>query len=75
MFFKVGVLKNFAIFTEKHVSESLFNLKKKDSSTGFFLWILQNFNGIGYWQIIKEMLNILNLEKEAKLPAAKNDLM
>ena len=35
MFFKVGVLKNFAIFTEKHASESLFNLKKKTPAQVF----------------------------------------
>ena len=48
-------LKKFAIFTEKHLRRSLFvselyksackpaNLFKKDSNTGVFLWILQNF--------------------------------
>ena len=52
MFFKIGVLKNFTIFTRKHVLESLFNkvacliektLLKRDSNTGVFLWILRIF--------------------------------
>ena len=46
LFFKICVLKNFAIFTRKHVLESLFNkvtclikktLLKRDSNTGVFL--------------------------------------
>ena len=45
MFFKIGVLKQFAIFTEKHLCESAFNevagmkacnLLKRDSKTGAF---------------------------------------
>ena len=38
MFFKIGVLKKFAIFTGKHLYWSLFliNFIKKDSSKGFF---------------------------------------
>ena len=53
MFFKVGVLKNFAISKEKHLSLGLFviNLQvsspaallKRGSISGIFLWILQNF--------------------------------
>ena len=51
MFFKIGVLKNFAIFKGKHLSWSLFLIKlqaftpatlfKRDSYTGVFLWILR----------------------------------
>ena len=51
--FKIDVLKNFTIFTEKQLCQSLFliklqawrptNLSKRDSYTGVFLWILQNF--------------------------------
>ena len=47
MFFKIGVFKNFAIFTEKHLCRSLFsnkvvsfrpeNLLKRDSYIGVFL--------------------------------------
>ena len=47
MFFKIGVLKNFAISTEKHLCRSLFfnkvvsfrpeNLLKRDSYIGVFL--------------------------------------
>ena len=36
IFFKIGVLKNFAIFTEKHLCWSLF-LIKADSNTGILL--------------------------------------
>ena len=46
-----GVLRNFAKFTGKHLCQSLFSIKlkalqlyqKRDSGTGAFLWILQNF--------------------------------
>ena len=57
MFFKTGVIRNFAIFTEKHLCRSLFLIKlqtlwpatlfqpcpKRDFNTGALLWILQNF--------------------------------
>ena len=50
MFYKKTVLKNLAIFTEKHLCWSLFLIKlrsatlfKRDSNTGFFLRILRNF--------------------------------
>ena len=53
MFFKIGVLRNVAIFTGKHLCWSHFLIKlqalrpptlfKTDFSTGAFLWILQNF--------------------------------
>ena len=53
MFFKIGVLKNFAILTPKHLCWSLFLIKlhafrpatllKRDSNKDVFLWILQNF--------------------------------
>ena len=36
MFFKIGVLKNFVMFTGKHLSWSL-------SDTGAFVWILRKF--------------------------------
>ena len=46
-----GVLRNFAKFTGKHLCQSLFfcrlrpaTLLKRDSGTGFFLWILGNFS-------------------------------
>ena len=48
IFFKIGVLKNFAIFTAKHLFWSLFLMKlpawsaavlwKRDSNTSVFLW-------------------------------------
>ena len=40
MFFKISVLKNFALFTGKHLCWSLFLIKRE---TGVFLWILRNF--------------------------------
>ena len=53
MFLKIGVLKNFANFTGKDLCWSLifnkvadlqaFNLLKRDSKTGVFLWNLRNF--------------------------------
>ena len=53
VFYKKAVLKSFAIFPVKHLCWSLFLIKlkifrsatllKKDSNTGDFLWILQNF--------------------------------
>ena len=53
IFIKISALKNFAIFTGKHLCRSLFlkrlqvlkpaSLLKGDSNTGAFLWILQNF--------------------------------
>ena len=53
IFIKISVLKNFAIFTGKHLCRSLFlrtlqvlkpaSLLKGDSNTGVFLWILRNF--------------------------------
>ena len=47
MFFKIGVLKNFAIYTGKHLCWSLFNKIKRLYKRGLqhrcFPWILQNF--------------------------------
>ena len=57
---KKAVLKNFAIFTGKHLCRSLFLIKsqdwrptallKRDSSTGVFLWILQNLQEHLVWK-------------------------
>ena len=51
MFFKIGILKNFAIFTRKHLCWSLYLTKlqtcrpvtylKSNSNTVVFLWLLQ----------------------------------
>ena len=51
-FFKIGVLKNFALFARKHLCWSLFLIKlqffkhatllKRGSNTGVFPWILRN---------------------------------
>ena len=53
MFFKVGVLKSYAIFTGKHLRWSLFLIKfqsfrsatllKRDSNKGVFLWTFKKF--------------------------------
>ena len=54
VFFKIGVLENFANFTGKHLCQSLFSnkvaglrpitlFKKRDSGTSVFLWVLRNF--------------------------------
>ena len=53
MFFRIGVLNNFAMFKGKQLSWSLFliksqtsrpaNLLKRDSNSSVFLWILRNF--------------------------------
>ena len=45
VFCKKGALKNFAKFTGKHMYQSLFFnfIKKRDSGTCVFLWILRNF--------------------------------
>ena len=50
---QIGILKNFTTFTGKHMCWSLFLIKlqgyspetllKRNSNTGVFLWILQNF--------------------------------
>ena len=55
-----AVLKNFAVFTRKHLCWSLLlidlwasrpaTLLKRDSSTGAFLWILQNFQEHLFWR-------------------------
>ena len=55
MFFKIGILKNFAIITGKLLYWSLFLIKlqtwraaallNRDSNTGVSMWILQNFSG------------------------------
>ena len=53
MFLKIGVLKNFLTFTGKHLCWRLLLIKlqawklwtslKRNSSTGLFRWLLQNF--------------------------------
>ena len=58
-FFKIGVLKNFAIFTGKHLCWSLFLIKlqvwnpvtslKRDSNTVVFLWYCEIFKK-GFFQ-------------------------
>ena len=57
---KIGVLKNFAIFTGKHLCWSLFfnkvlqlksaTLLKGDSNAGVLLWILWNFSKHLFWR-------------------------
>ena len=57
-FFKIGVLKNFVIFTGKHLCWSLFLIKLRvfsSSNTGVFLWILRTrapFLQSTYWWLL-----------------------
>ena len=54
VFFKIGVLKYFAVLTEKHLRSDLFLVKfqtfrsasflRRDCNTGVFLWILRDFS-------------------------------
>ena len=60
MFLNIGVLKNFAIFTRKHLCWSLFLIQlqstspatilKRNSSIGIFLWTLPNFQEHLFWK-------------------------
>ena len=61
---KESVLKNFAKFTGKHQCQSLFFnkvaglrtatlFKKKNSSTGVFLWILQNLSKASATELLR----------------------
>ena len=75
MFFKVNVLKNFAIFSEKHLCKNHFFIKvqtwkpatllKRDSNTGVFLlvlWILlQNTSGGCFFMKWKNFLFFVNI--------------
>ena len=55
---KKAILKNFVIFTGKHLCWSLFLIKfqtfrpdsKRDSNTGILLWILQKFLEHLFWK-------------------------
>ena len=42
-FFKIGVLKNFVIFTGKHIFFFIFLRVFSSSNTGVFFWILRTF--------------------------------
>ena len=60
VFCRKGVLKNFAIFTGKHLCWRFFlrklqiwrlaTLLKRDPNTGVFLWILRNSQEYLYWK-------------------------
>ena len=60
LFFKTGVLPNFANFTGKQLCRSLFLIKlqalrpatllKRDSNTGVFLWICEIFKNTSFLQ-------------------------
>ena len=56
---KKAVLKNFAIFTGKHLCWSLFlvrpaTLLKRDYNLGVFLWILWNFKEHPFWKTLRK---------------------
>ena len=67
VFYKKGVLRNFAKFTGKHLCQGLFfnevaglgpaSLLKRDAGTGVFLWIFQNF--LGHLFFIKHLYWLL----------------
>ena len=53
MLFKIGFLKNFTIFTAKHLRWRLSRpttLSKKDSNAGVFLWILRNLKNSHFYR-------------------------
>ena len=75
MFFEIGVLKNFAIFTGKYLCWTLFliklqafrpaNLLKRSSNTVVFLWILRNLTPLvadsaPYYLLLDVTLQIVN---------------
>ena len=62
VFFRKGVLKKFAILTEKHLCWSLFLIKlqarpatllKRASNTGVSLWVLRHFYNVFHWLVSK----------------------
>ena len=71
MFFEIGVLKNFAIFTTKHLCCILFLIKlqaswpatfvKSNSSTSVFLWILRIFKNTYFEKHCERLLLIHNI--------------
>ena len=61
MFFKTGVLKYFAIFTEKHLCWSLFLIKFQDWRSAFLFKKKLLFNHFAFTEICKE----LKLQREA----------
>ena len=72
VFYKKGILRNFAKFTGKHLCQSLFfNKVAGDSGTDVFLWILRNFeNTFSYrtspvaalWYILWNILKLAGRE-------------
>ena len=48
MFYKIDALKNFAKFIWKHLNPV--TLLKRDSSAGFLLWILWNFQEVSFYK-------------------------
>ena len=58
--YKKAVRKNFTMFMRKHLCWSVFSIKlqafrpitllKRESNTGYFLWILQNFQEHLFWR-------------------------
>ena len=73
MFFKIGVLKNVDIFPGKHLCQSYFLIKlqawrsaislKRDSNTGVFLWILQNFKNTYFEEHLRPAASVLLIMK------------
>ena len=71
MFFKIGVVKNFAIFTAKHLSINRFS--KGNSKTGDFLVNIAKFLRSFFfmehlrWLLLHNQDNVLTLVKIKKL--------
>ena len=51
VFYKLAVLENFAIFTQKHLRWSL--LLKLQANTCVFMWILQYFMNTYFWEYLR----------------------
>ena len=82
MFFKIDVLRNFAIFTGKQLCWSLFLIKlqvwrpisllKRGFNTRVILWILQNFLRTAFlmehfrWLLLKRMERTIEVESVCK---------
>ena len=72
MFFKIGVLKKFAIFTGKHLSLFLTMLQtkrsacllKRDSYAGVFLWIFRIFKNAFFIEHLRWLLLFTQVGKQ-----------
>ena len=73
MFFKICVLKIFAVFAEKHLSWSYFSIKvtglevcnllKRDSNTGVFCGYCKNFKNTYFEEYLRTAASVLLMIK------------